>query len=361
MTTSPCRRAPPTAPTGRPGRTWSTTTTMGPTRAAPRPPTHGPAPSRSWSATSTQVQVRVATDDAAPSDMKLAVIDPGQAPRSARELPAIDTAELAGEDDVEPAAVTTEGGDGLALSAATYTPKPKIYSRAQWGADERMRDKGSLHYFEVHAGFVHHTVNANDYTARAGARHPAEHLRVPHQVPRLERHRLQLPGRPVRPDLGGPVRRRRPPGGRGAHPRLQRQRVRDVGDRQLRAAPAVPGDAPGVRRAVRLEAVAARGQRRLHQAVGDQAELQGDQRAPRRRLHGVPGQVPLRQDPADPRSSPRSCRRDGAAGSSSPTSRAPTTPTSSCGARAMGWRSCSRSGPPGRRTRSGSRSGPGST
>ncbi len=39
-----------------------------------------------------------------------------------------------------------------------------IYSRAQWGADENMRDKGSLHYFEVHAGFVHHTVNANDYT-----------------------------------------------------------------------------------------------------------------------------------------------------------------------------------------------------
>ena len=27
-----------------------------------------------------------------------------------------------------------------------------------------MRDPGSLHYFEVHAGFVHHTVNANNYT-----------------------------------------------------------------------------------------------------------------------------------------------------------------------------------------------------
>ncbi|HWM72793.1 MAG TPA: FG-GAP-like repeat-containing protein [Nocardioides sp.] len=111
-----------------------------------------------------EVQVRVATDDAAPSDLKLAVIDPGQAPRTARELPAIDTAALGGEDEVEPAAVTTDGTDGLALSAATYTPKPKIYSRAQWGANERLRDKGSLHYFEVHAGFVHHTVNANDYT-----------------------------------------------------------------------------------------------------------------------------------------------------------------------------------------------------
>ena len=27
-----------------------------------------------------------------------------------------------------------------------------------------MRDAPSLHYYEVHAGFVHHTVNANDYT-----------------------------------------------------------------------------------------------------------------------------------------------------------------------------------------------------
>jgi N-acetylmuramoyl-L-alanine amidase-like protein/VCBS repeat protein len=93
------------------------------------------------------------------------VIDPGQAPESARELPALYTAEMAGEDEVEPAVVTgEEAEDGLALSAATYTPKPRIYSRAQWGADERLRDKGSLHYFEVHAGFVHHTVNANDYT-----------------------------------------------------------------------------------------------------------------------------------------------------------------------------------------------------
>ena len=37
-----------------------------------------------------------------------------------------------------------------------------IYSRAQWGADESKRD-GNPSYFEVHGGFVHHTVNANDY------------------------------------------------------------------------------------------------------------------------------------------------------------------------------------------------------
>ena len=94
--------------------------------------------------------------------------------------------------------------------------------------------------------------------ARRGARHPAEHLRVPHAVPRLERHRLQLPRRQVRPHLGGPVRRRRPPRRRRAHAQLQRLLVRDVGDRQLRDRPAARGDAAGVRRAVRLEAEPAR-------------------------------------------------------------------------------------------------------
>ncbi len=44
------------------------------------------------------------------------------------------------------------------------TPKPTIYSRSQWGANESQREASSLHYNEVHAGFVHHTVNANDYT-----------------------------------------------------------------------------------------------------------------------------------------------------------------------------------------------------
>ncbi len=111
-----------------------------------------------------EVQVRVATDRGAPADMKLAVIDPGQAERTASELPAIDTAAPTGEDAEAPAVTVPESSGELALAAATYTPKPKIFSRAQWGADESIRDKGSLHYFEVHAGFVHHTVNANDYT-----------------------------------------------------------------------------------------------------------------------------------------------------------------------------------------------------
>ena len=42
--------------------------------------------------------------------------------------------------------------------------QPTIFSRAQWGADESIRNKSALRYGSISAGFVHHTVNANDYT-----------------------------------------------------------------------------------------------------------------------------------------------------------------------------------------------------
>ena len=130
-----------------------------------------------------QVQVRAAADKTLPADMRLAVIDPGETKQTAEQRPALDTSAMdgspaalvaregtgEGEDDgtgdgtgEEP---TTDVPDGdLDLQAGVHTPQPKIFSRSQWGADERLRDKGSLRYFEVHAGFVHHTVNANDYT-----------------------------------------------------------------------------------------------------------------------------------------------------------------------------------------------------
>ncbi len=106
-----------------------------------------------------EVQVRIATDAVAPADMKLVVIDPGEETTTARQKPAIDTGT---PDDASGTSETSEGE--LVQRAAVTAVKPKIFSRAQWGADESIRDKPSLHYYEVHAGFVHHTVNANDYT-----------------------------------------------------------------------------------------------------------------------------------------------------------------------------------------------------
>ena len=119
-----------------------------------------------------EVQVRSVLDRRAalPADLRLAVTSPGRATHTARELPALDTSEEAGGETPpepapeDPAPETDE--EGLDLQAATYTPKPVIFSREQWGANENLRDKGSLRYFEIHAGFVHHTVNANDYSRR---------------------------------------------------------------------------------------------------------------------------------------------------------------------------------------------------
>ncbi|HET6627734.1 MAG TPA: FG-GAP-like repeat-containing protein [Nocardioidaceae bacterium] len=120
-----------------------------------------------------EVQVKAETTSGeVPADMKLALVDPGKTADPVVEKPAIDTAELGADDtaalsaadlaaDVDPNA---PGADAVLSSAADVTPKPKIYSRAQWGADEGMRDRSSLHYFEIHAGFVHHTVNANNYS-----------------------------------------------------------------------------------------------------------------------------------------------------------------------------------------------------
>src|SRR6478736_5138999 len=140
------------------------------------------------------VQIKAVTASGeAPDGMQLAMVDPGAQTAAKVEKPAIDTGtlDLSAADTTtttDPAAadppMTGTGGassttdpatdgstdaavtDGdAALAAGAVTAKPMIYSRAQWGADERMRDKSSLHYGEVHAGFVHHTVNANNYTA----------------------------------------------------------------------------------------------------------------------------------------------------------------------------------------------------
>lgn len=86
------------------------------------------------------VQVRVvAASGANVRGARLEVVDPG---RSAYD-----------EDAGRPAAGT----------AAAASQRPAILSRSQWGADESLR--GEPNYGIVRAGFVHHTVNANDYTA----------------------------------------------------------------------------------------------------------------------------------------------------------------------------------------------------
>ncbi len=103
-----------------------------------------------------RVQVRIDAARRIPQDLRLAVIDPGEAERTTRQEPAIDTAAE------EAPARTTDGR--VAARVSTTASKPRIFSRRQWGADESLRDKGSLSYGTVKAGFVHHTVNGNGYS-----------------------------------------------------------------------------------------------------------------------------------------------------------------------------------------------------
>jgi hypothetical protein len=109
------------------------------------------------------VQVRALTASGrVPAGMSISLVDPGAAATTAVEKPAIDTGDL----DLTSGTARGEvdGTADQATLSSSVTAKPKIYSRAQWGADERMRDRSSLRYGEVHGGFVHHTVNANGYT-----------------------------------------------------------------------------------------------------------------------------------------------------------------------------------------------------
>jgi hypothetical protein len=88
------------------------------------------------------VQVRVATaDGAVPEGLRLDLIHPGES--------------LADADSGQ-ADVTATPATGI---------RPAIYERAQWGADESLREPGPPDYGEVNGSFIHHTVNANSYSA----------------------------------------------------------------------------------------------------------------------------------------------------------------------------------------------------
>ena len=119
------------------------------------------------------VQMRAETTDGSlPPDLKLAVIDPGTG-ATATEKPAIDTAALPSSQGDQAStsgaqALRTTSGehvDTAELSAMKVAPKPYIYSRAQWGANEKLREQSNPSYGTIKAGFIHHTVNANNYTS----------------------------------------------------------------------------------------------------------------------------------------------------------------------------------------------------
>ena len=102
------------------------------------------------------------------------------------------------------------------------------------GADNELLRRNQPRYASaVRLVIVHHTATPNDYTPDQAAA-IVRGIDVYHvQGERLERHRLQLPRRPLRPGLRGPVRRHHAQRDRRARARVQHGQRRHRADRQL--------------------------------------------------------------------------------------------------------------------------------
>jgi hypothetical protein len=110
-----------------------------------------------------QVQARAVAPEGLPRDMSLAVVEPGEAEQQRSEAPELSMGEAPATRESGETGGASGSEGAIELQAAVSAPKPTIFSRSQWGADERLRD-GSPSYGSISAGFVHHTVNGNDYT-----------------------------------------------------------------------------------------------------------------------------------------------------------------------------------------------------
>jgi hypothetical protein len=114
--------------------------------SAPAPDSDGPTTRAgtepSWTGPSDAYQLRVdVRSGRLPQDVRVELVDPGTSPADA-----------------------AVGQAAPASSAQAAAAQPTIYTRRQWGADEALRSGSPSYSPTIRTGFVHHTVNANDYT-----------------------------------------------------------------------------------------------------------------------------------------------------------------------------------------------------
>ena len=197
--TSPCWSAPTATPAGPAGRALDPAATPGRREARDRPARHRAAVGR--------------------RRRRL----PGAGRRPPRR-PAARPAGRPGRPGRARTPMTRSAPAGRCSRPQAAAGQPAIFTRAQWGADEshprRLADRTTPRSAPASCT----TPPAPTATPRRTVpEDPAGDLRVPRQGQPLVGHRLQLPGRPVRPALGGPVRRHGPSRRRCAHRRLQRR------------------------------------------------------------------------------------------------------------------------------------------
>jgi len=127
------------------GATWSQWQTLdadqgdGPDPAEAATATQGTSPYVVTGASKYEVR-SLTTDQTTPTEARVQVVDPG----------------TSSADNVQ----SPDSASGAAAAAAS---KPYIYTRAQWGADERLR-RAAPSYGQVQLAFVHHTVSSNLYS-----------------------------------------------------------------------------------------------------------------------------------------------------------------------------------------------------
>jgi uncharacterized protein with LGFP repeats len=96
-----------------------------------------------WTGPSTGVDVELVTRSGArPTDVQLDLVDPGSSPADGQL-----------------------SGPGVTGTAHAAMAMPAVFSRAQWGADERLRSWEPKYASTIKAATVHHTADSNDYTA----------------------------------------------------------------------------------------------------------------------------------------------------------------------------------------------------
>ena len=95
-----------------------------------------------WAGDSDAVQVRVdAVGDAQPTDVRADLIEPGTSD-----------------------ADSSISGEWSGSTATAATERPPIVTRAEWGANESLRDKKLENSDTFKVAFVHHTAGSNNYT-----------------------------------------------------------------------------------------------------------------------------------------------------------------------------------------------------
>ncbi|MBB4887133.1 peptidoglycan recognition protein [Streptomyces netropsis] len=105
----------------------------------------------------------------ADSGADVAATGPGDAPvQSPPQDPATDGAADVDTTDGD-TAEEADQGSRYVEGGGYIGPRPRIVTRAGWGADESIRERGFVYTKTVRAAFVHHTASGNKYTCSQSA------------------------------------------------------------------------------------------------------------------------------------------------------------------------------------------------